>query len=78
MDTQMSQITREEVLAKKRARYARAGQEHKSKIIAELVELFGYHRKSAIRALRRAPAAVAPYTPGRPRAYDPAKLLPPL
>ena len=74
----MSQITREEVLAKKRARYARAGQEHKSKIIAELVELFGYHRKSAVWALRRAPAAVAPYTPGRPRAYDPAKLLPPL
>ena len=48
----MSKITRQEVLAKKRDRYVRAGKEHKSKIIDELVELFGYHRKAAIRALR--------------------------
>ena len=48
----MSKITRQEVLAKKRDRYGRAGKEHKSKIIDELVELFGYHRKAAIRALR--------------------------
>ena len=54
MDTQMSQITRQEVLAKKRDRYARAGKEHKTKIINELVELFGYHRKAAIRALASA------------------------
>ena len=51
MNTEMSEITRQEVLARKRDRYARAGKEHKSKIIAELVELFGYHPKSAIRAL---------------------------
>ena len=38
----MSQITRQEVLAKKRDRYALAGKEHKTKIINELVELFGY------------------------------------
>ena len=53
MDTEMSQITRADVLAKKRDWYARAGKEHKTKIITELVELFGYHRKAAIRALRR-------------------------
>jgi len=49
----MSQITRAEVLERKRSRYARAGREHKKKILDELVELFGYHRKAAIRALRR-------------------------
>jgi excinuclease ABC subunit A len=47
MEHKMSQITRTEVLAKKRERYARAGKEHKTKIINELVELFGYHRKAA-------------------------------
>ena len=52
MNTEMSEITRQEVLARKRDRYARAGKEHKGKIITELMELFGYHRKSAIRALR--------------------------
>ena len=48
----MSKITRQEVLAQKRDRYARAGKEHKSKIIDERVKLFGYHPKAAIRALR--------------------------
>ena len=47
MEHKMSQITRTEVLAKKRERYARAGKEHKTKIINELVELFGYHRNAA-------------------------------
>jgi hypothetical protein len=47
METQMSQTTRTEVLAKKRDRYARAGKEHKTKIINEVVELFDYHRKAA-------------------------------
>ena len=52
MDTQMSQITRTEMLAQKRARYAGAGKEHKTKIINELVELFGYHRKAAMDEFR--------------------------
>ena len=43
----MSQKTRAEVLAKKRDRYARAGKEHKTKIINEVVELFDCHRKAA-------------------------------
>ena len=55
MNTHMSQITRQEVLARKRERYAGAGKEHKTKIINELVELFGYHRKAAIGALRARP-----------------------
>jgi hypothetical protein len=78
MDTQMSQITRQEVLAKRRERYGRAGKEHKTKIINELVELFGYHRKAAIRALQRRPLIPGPFVLGRPKEYDPDKLLGPL
>jgi hypothetical protein len=78
MNTQMSQITRQEVLVWKRERYARAGKEHKTKMINEVVELFGYHRKAAIRALQPRPAIRAPFVLGRPREYDPDKLLPPL
>ncbi len=50
MNTQMSQITSQEMLVRKRDRYARAGKEHKTKIINERVELFDYHRKAAVRA----------------------------
>jgi hypothetical protein len=78
MHPKMSQITRQEVLERKRFRYARAGKEHKAKIIDELVELFGYHRKAAIRALRGHPPSKAPWVIGRPREYDPDKLLKPL
>lgn len=74
----MSQITRSEVLARKRDRYARAGKEHKTKIINELVELFGYHRKAAIRAMRPRPVLAAPFVIGRPKEYDPDKLRAPL
>jgi hypothetical protein len=78
MEPKMSQITRSEVLARKRDRYARAGKEHKSKIINELVDLFGYHRKAAIRALRIRPVRTAPFVLGRPKEYDPDKLRAPL
>jgi len=77
MHPKMSQITREEVLVRKRLRYARAGKEHKGKIITELVELFGYHRKAAIRALGPPPLP-SPFVRGRPKQYDPDKLLVPL
>ena len=33
----MSEKTRQEVLAKKRGRYARAGKEHKGKILDEVI-----------------------------------------
>src|SRR5881396_99231 len=78
MEHKMSQITRREVLGRKRDRYARAGKEHKGKIINELVDLFGYHRKAAIRALRVRQAIAAPFVPGRPKEYDPDKLRAPL
>ena len=47
------------MLAKKRARYARAGKKHKTKIINERVELFDYHRKAAIRAMPSRPVMAA-------------------
>ena len=78
MHPKMSQITRKEVLGQKRGRYARAGKAHKTRIINELVELFGYHRKAAIRALQRPKGVSAPFVLGRPREYAPDKLLPPL
>jgi hypothetical protein len=78
MDTKMSQITRQEILEKKRGRYERAGKKHKTRIVDELVELFGYHRKAALRALRPRAIRAAPYVIGRPKEYNPEKLLVPL
>lgn len=74
----MSTETKTEVLARLRRRYATAGPEHKSKLLDQAVELLGYHRKAAIRALgaaprpSRAPALVL----GRPRTYHPETLRP--
>ena len=48
----MSQTTRKELLTKLRRRYVHAGREHKRKLLNQAVELLGYHRKAAIRALR--------------------------
>ena len=80
MNPQMSQQTKQEVLAQWRARYARAGRQYKTKILDEVVALFDCHRKSAVRMLRARPASppAAPYARGRPRTYDPERLLPPL
>ena len=78
MDTKMSQKTREEVLEKLRPRYARAGKKHKGKIINEVVQLFGYHRKAALRALRMKERPSVPHVVGRPKEYDPEKLAGPL
>ena len=73
----MSHKTRKEVLAKLRHRYGTAGPEHKTKLLDQAQELFGYHRKAAIRALRapvveRGPRLIT----GRPVEYEPGVLLP--
>jgi len=74
----MSHKTRREVLDKMRRSYARAGFKYRRQPLDQAVDLFGYHRKAAIRALRgrrppvRAPALVL----GRPKEYEPATLLP--
>lgn len=74
----MSQQTKEEVLILLRRRYISAGREHKRKLITQAMEVLGYHRKSAIRALRAKPRS--PTVPslifGRPREYHPDTLLP--
>ena len=77
MDKTMSQPTRSEVLEKLRRRYQSAGLEHKRKLLDQAQDLLGYHRKSAIRALRAVEVMPRPrMIPGRPRDYDPAQLLP--
>jgi hypothetical protein len=64
----MSQNTRPEVLTQMRRRYLRAGRSYKSQLVSELVELFGCHRKAALRALRpKAPIPRAPFVRGRPK-----------
>src|SRR5947208_13268849 len=77
MDKMINRTTRIEVLKKLRRRYERAGQEHKRKLLDQAQELLGYHRKSAIRALR-APAVVSGpvILTGRPLSYEPELLLP--
>ena len=72
----MSQPTRTEVLKKLRRRYESAGAEHKRKLLDQAQELLGYHRKSAIRALRAPVAAWGPrIITGRPVLYQPGVLL---
>ena len=51
MHNDMSTETKEQILIRLRRRYATAGMEHKSKLLDQAVELLGYHRKAAIRAL---------------------------
>ena len=75
----MSNSTRMQVLGKLRRRYKTAGLEHKTKLIDQAVQLLGYHRKAAIRALGQAAvrAASSPVIlTGRPVEYEPSLLLP--
>lgn len=78
MDNEMSEKTKKEVLVKWRRSYATAGVKHKVELLNRAVELFGYHRKAAIRALggkpkiKSAPALLL----GRPREYHADTLLP--
>jgi hypothetical protein len=78
MDATMSQKTKKEVLEKLRRSYWIAGREYRRKLIDQCVELLGYHRKAAIRALAAKPvqALAMPGVIGRPRIYEPTLLLP--
>src|SRR6201981_1996617 len=77
MDKTMSQRTRKEILERMRRRYRNAGPEHKRKLLDQAQELLGYHRKSAVRALRAPPFERAGWiNTGRPVSYEPKVLLP--
>lgn len=80
MHSDMSTETKDQVLARLRRRYTSAGSLHKGKLLDQAVELLGYHRKAAIRAL--SPRAVEPaqrtlhLALGRPKTYHSDRLLP--
>ena len=80
MHSDMSKETKDQILARLRRRYATAGAQHKVKLLNLAVELLGYHRKAAIRALRQPSAKELVAKPnlvlGRPKTYQPASLLP--
>jgi hypothetical protein len=77
MDKTMSQTTRKEILEKMRRRYVGAGPKHKRKLLDQAQELLGYHRKSAVRALRAPKVEPVPWiNAGRPVSYEPGVLLP--
>jgi len=64
-------------LEKLRRRHETAGAEHKRKLIDQAVQLLGYHRKAAIRALRRPRVVRGPaMLTGRPVKYEPGLLVP--
>jgi hypothetical protein len=62
---------RREYLARMRERYATADRAAKRRLLNEICEMTGYHRKAVIRALRR-PVGRARRRVGRPRRYGPA------
>jgi hypothetical protein len=77
MDKNMDKTTRQQVLEKLRRRYETAGQEHKRKLLDQAVQLLSYHRKAAIRALRRRAVVRGPVIiTGRPVRYEPSLLVP--
>jgi hypothetical protein len=77
MDKSMNRSTRAQVLDKLRRRYKTAGAEHKCKLLDQAVQLLGYHRKAAIRALREQRQVGGPLIlTGRPVKYEPSLLVP--
>lgn len=65
---QLSQRSKREVIERRRQQYLHGGRKEKTRILDELVELTGDHRKSLVRALRQGYGQRAERR-GRPRAY---------
>jgi hypothetical protein len=73
----MSLSAKRESLARIHGRYQRAGRPHKTRILDEFCATCDYHRKSALRLLRRPLAAPGSRArPGPKRTYDPVVLVP--
>jgi hypothetical protein len=68
--TRVGPQARREYLARMRERYETAPRAAKSRLLDEVCEVTGYHRKAVIRLLRR-PAARRRRGPGRPVRYGP-------
>ena len=67
----MTRLTMHEYAAALRPRYRAAGKGAKGRILDELCETIGMHRKAAIRLLNRPFATPRAVLPGRPRRYGP-------
>ncbi len=65
---QLSQRSKREVIERRRQQYLHGGRTEETRILDELVELTGDHRKSLVRALRQGYGQRAERR-GRPRAY---------
>src|SRR5215472_1072911 len=69
---QLSVTTRWELIDAVAARYLAAGRNQKKEILDEFVKVTGFHRKHAIRALKKSAKAETPEPPQRARIYDEA------
>ncbi|MGH7348503.1 MAG: transposase, partial [Candidatus Rokuibacteriota bacterium] len=65
----MTRTSIHEYAAAQRERYARASRTEKQHILDHVTAVIAYHRKAAIRLLRRAPHGQAAPRSGRPRLY---------
>lgn len=73
----MSLSAKRELLARIHGRYQRAGRRHKTRILDEFCATCGYHRKSALRLLRRPlPSRARRRRPGPKPTYEPSLLVP--
>lgn len=69
-ETRVGPLARREYLARMRERYETANRDTKSRLLDEVCEVTGYHRKAVIRLLRR-PATARRRRPGPPVRYGP-------
>src|SRR5438477_3400537 len=69
---QLSVTTRRELIDAVAARYRAAGRNQKKEILDEFVEVAGFHRKHAIRVLKKAPRRETSEPRQRARIYDEA------
>src|SRR5512141_335227 len=69
---QLSVATRRELIEAVAARYRAAGRGEKKEILDEFVKVTGFHRKHAIRALKKSPKPETPEPRQRARIYDEA------
>lgn len=72
----MSLSAKREALVRIHGRYQRAGRPHKTRILDEFCLTCGYHRKAALRLLRRPLGAVRRKRPGPRPTYEPGRVLP--